>query len=116
MTYFSFTTLTTVGLGDFHPKSDYERIFCAIIMMSGVISFSIIMNVFVGIIEQFQNLNKEIDEGDALTSFFSLVHKFNGNVACDERIKIKIEDYFMYKWKADKNSAINDPEEIVLMN
>jgi hypothetical protein len=52
LTYFSFTTLSTIGLGDYHPKSDYERIFCAIIMMTGVIVFSTIMSIFLGIIEQ----------------------------------------------------------------
>lgn len=66
LTYFSFTTLATIGLGDYHPKSDYERIMCAIMMMTGVIVFSMIMNIFVQIIEQIQNLNNEIDDGDAL--------------------------------------------------
>lgn len=34
--YWGFTTLTTIGLGDYHPRSDYERILCAIIFLVGV--------------------------------------------------------------------------------
>ena len=48
--YYSFTTLSTIGLGDFHPKHDFERIFCAIIMVGGVMVFSYIMGNFVEMI------------------------------------------------------------------
>lgn len=42
MTYYISTTLTTIGLGDFHPKTNAERLTCALIMISGVAMFSII--------------------------------------------------------------------------
>ena len=61
-------------------------------------------------------MNKEIDEGDALNIFFSLIQKFNGNVELDYTLKVKIEDYYMYKWKADRNSAMNDPDEVALLD
>ena len=34
--YFSFTSLSTVGLGDYHPRSDRERIQGAFILLFGV--------------------------------------------------------------------------------
>lgn len=40
MIYFAFTTLSTIGLGDIHPKSDPERLFTIIIFVSGVSIFS----------------------------------------------------------------------------
>ena len=43
VTYFSFTTLSTVGFGDFNPRSNSERLFCAIILLVGVAIFSYIM-------------------------------------------------------------------------
>jgi len=43
MTYFSFTTLSTVGLGDFHPRSNEERALGSIILLGGVLSTSIFM-------------------------------------------------------------------------
>ena len=34
--YFSFTSLSTVGLGDFYPIADEERILCSFILLFGV--------------------------------------------------------------------------------
>jgi hypothetical protein len=47
MIYYSFTSLTTVGFGDYHPKSDYERIVVMFILMFGVAIFSYIMGNFI---------------------------------------------------------------------
>jgi hypothetical protein len=41
--YFAFTTLSTVGFGDFHPKSEIERIITTFILLCGVACFSYIM-------------------------------------------------------------------------
>lgn len=46
VTYFAFTSLSTVGFGDFHPRSDAERLFCAFILLFGVAIFSLIMGSF----------------------------------------------------------------------
>jgi len=42
--YYSFTSLSTVGFGDYHPRSDFERIVCAIILCIGVGLFSSIIS------------------------------------------------------------------------
>ena len=34
--YFSFTTLSTVGFGDYHPRTNIERFLGAFILLSGV--------------------------------------------------------------------------------
>ena len=34
--YFAFTTLSTIGLGDYHPKSDSERLFGSFLLLFGV--------------------------------------------------------------------------------
>ena len=36
VSYWGFTTLTTIGLGDYHPRSDYERMLCSAIFLAGV--------------------------------------------------------------------------------
>ena len=41
--YYSFTSLSTVGFGDFHPRSDFERLVCAAMLTFGVAIFSILM-------------------------------------------------------------------------
>lgn len=102
-TYFAFTTLSTVGFGDYHPRSDKERLYCAFILLFGVAIFSLIMGKFTQIVEEFQNFNKEIDYGDNLNRFFGLLQRYNGNQQMDLDLKRKIEAHFEYKWKKDKN-------------
>ena len=46
LVYFTFTTLSTVGFGDFNPKSNVERLVVAFGMLLGVAIFSIIMGQF----------------------------------------------------------------------
>ena len=38
--YFTVETITTVGYGDFGPKTELEKVFCVITMIIGVVSFS----------------------------------------------------------------------------
>lgn len=51
--YFTFTTLSTVGFGDFVPKSDSERIITTFILLIGVACFSYIMGQFIEILLNF---------------------------------------------------------------
>lgn len=39
--YWTITTITTVGYGDIYGTNDLERIFCSIIMIIGVVLFSL---------------------------------------------------------------------------
>jgi hypothetical protein len=68
--YFSFTSLSTVGFGDYHPRSNVERVVAAFILLFGVAVFSYCMGIFVEILQDFQTLNKDFDQGDELTMFF----------------------------------------------
>lgn len=76
--YYAFTSLSTVGFGDYHPRSDYERLFIAFALLFGVAIFSYIMGKFIAILDEFKVLNAEIDEGDELTKFFQVFARFNG--------------------------------------
>jgi hypothetical protein len=68
-----------VGFGDYHPKSNAERIFCAVVLVSGVIIFSVVMGTFIEMIQVYNILNEDIDESDDLTRFFGLIKKYNNN-------------------------------------
>ena len=48
--YFMFTTLTTVGFGDFNPKKEIERTIMTFILLIGVACFSYIMSQFISIL------------------------------------------------------------------
>ena len=43
MFYFAFTSLSTVGLGDYHPRSDIERLVGALALLCGVTITSYVM-------------------------------------------------------------------------
>jgi hypothetical protein len=103
LTYFAFTSLSTVGFGDYHPRSNSERIFCAFMLLFGVAIFSYIMGTFIAILISFQNLVAELDDGDNLSRFFGILKKFNENKQIDEKLKLAIEEHFDYKWNNDKN-------------
>lgn len=49
--YFSFTTLSTVGFGDFNPRSNLERLYMAFGMLLGVAIFSSILGSFIAMLD-----------------------------------------------------------------
>jgi len=83
VTYYMFTSLSTVGFGDYHPRSDFERIMISFVLLFGVAIFSYIMGNFQEILAQFKSYNDEIEEGDKLNKFFGVLVKFNGHKNLD---------------------------------
>lgn len=103
VTYFSFTTLSTVGFGDFHPRSDQERVLCAVILLVGVAIFSYIMQNFIQILLSIINLKADFDYGERLSKWFGLIKRFNSSRSISQDLKCDIEEYFDYRWMNDKN-------------
>jgi hypothetical protein len=103
LTYYAFTSLSTVGFGDYAPVSNVERIFCSLILLFGVAIFSYIMGNFIEILGSFKVLMAELDDDENLSRFFGILMKFNDNHRIDINIMNKIEKHFRYKWDNDKN-------------
>lgn len=112
--YYAFTSLSTVGFGDYNPRSDIERMACAFILLIGVMLFSTIMNGFIEMINNFKNYNAEMDDGDNLTRFFGILKEFNGKKPVEDKLKKQIEAHFDYKWKHDRNVAFETELDISL--
>ena len=104
LVYFSFTTLTTVGFGDLHPRSDAERLFIAFGMLIGVAVFSIFMSEFIEIVTETMLPPADGDE-DNLAKFFGLLKGFNRQEEINYQLKSKIENYFLYRWANDRNQT-----------
>ena len=51
--YFAFTSLSTVGFGDYHPRGNIERMIGAFILLGGVAIFSLIMGNFIENLQEF---------------------------------------------------------------
>lgn len=105
--YFAFTTLSTVGFGDFKPRSDFERCLCSVVMVLGVATFSSLMGTFIDILGSYNNLSAEFDDGDTLTRFFGVLKHFNDEVPIDQEFQRQIEEFFNCKWNNDRNLAIS---------
>ena len=85
--YYAFTSLSTVGFGDYHPKSNSERIFCSIILLFGVMIFSYIMGVFIEMIDSYKMRSLEFGDEDNLSKFFFFLRKFNYGKPIDQNLQ-----------------------------
>ena len=48
--YFAFTTLTTIGFGDFHPKGDIERLYTSMMLLFGVMLMTYVMGNLIALL------------------------------------------------------------------
>lgn len=108
--YFAFTTLSTVGFGDFHPMSNTERLFIAFGMLFGVAIFSVVMGDFVTMIGVIQDFNEDYNEGEKLARFFGVLKAFNRGQMIKQDLKEKIEKYFDHRWINNKNYFLSSDD------
>ena len=57
-----FTTLSTVGLGDYHPVNNAERAFGSFILLFGVLVTSIVIENFTNMIKSYSAYQKSYKE------------------------------------------------------
>lgn len=75
--YFAFTTLSTVGFGDYYPQSDVERLLGSFILLIGVAIFSYCMGELLAMIDKIKNLEIEYNDEESLEKFFVILQMFN---------------------------------------
>jgi hypothetical protein len=73
MTYFAFTSLSTVGFGDYYPKNSFERLMCAMIIFGGNMLFGLIISNFNEMMDEIKNFMYEHDDAESLGRFFNLL-------------------------------------------
>ena len=104
--YYTFTTLSTVGFGDLHPKNFFERMIMSVVLLMGVACFSYIMSIFINMVNTIKTFSSDFSEGDELSKFFGLIKRFNNYKEINKKMKTEIEEYFEYKWGNDNNIAV----------
>lgn len=77
--YFAFTSLATVGLGDYTPKSNVERLIIAATLLAGVLVFSYIIGDLKEVLDTNNKLHSFEDDNLNLHKFFGVLKKFNNN-------------------------------------
>lgn len=113
--YFAFTTLSTVGFGDYNPKSELERIVTTFILLIGVACFSYIMGQFIEILMNFQTVTADNEDSESLSKWLGLLAHFNKNRPLPKEMTKRFEQYFQYYWQHDKNYAIQSDEDMRFM-
>ena len=113
--YFSLTTLSTVGYGDYMPLSIMEKIFGSIIQIFGVTFFSILMNKFQDIVVSIKGQNEGFNE-QKLQQWFYLIRRIknqpNGSgLDIDVNLKKEIESHFRYYWDQDRREVLLEKKE-----
>ena len=84
--YFAFTSLSTVGFGDYYPVSDSERLFGSLLLLSGVAMFSYILESFMAQINQVKKINEPFGDLRQLDKFFNVLYDFNHQNPIDKKI------------------------------
>ena len=109
--YYAFTTLTTIGLGDYCPKSNAERMMIAIYMFGGVAIFSKISGDFLSMLSSINLLNQMYEDSQQLQKFFTTLQKFNWKLPISCTVQNNISHYFDYRWENYKHFCFIDAYE-----
>lgn len=109
--YFSFTTLTTVGYGDFYPVSNTEILVWSFVLLFGVTVFSFIMGNFIEMLMNFKIVTAENEDHANLSKWFGLLARFNKGRPLPREMSTKIEAYFDYFWADDRNYAFKSEDD-----
>ena len=111
-----FTTLSTVGFGDFNPKSEIERTIMTFILLIGVACFSYIMSQFISILLEVQKVTAANEDSEKMARWLLLLKNFNNNKPLPPEMTQKFEKYFEYYWQNDKNYAMISDEDMRILS
>lgn len=112
LTYFSLTSLSTIGLGDYHPKNSFERILVSIILLSGVSMFSYFMGNLLELIENYNKFTADYEEEENLHRFFSLIQKFNLGQPMKKEKAQEIYDFIRHYWEYNKMLCLSSESDM----
>ena len=114
--YFMFTTISTVGLGDFHPKSSLERIIACVIMLFGVTVTSFIIENLGKMMTKLKSIDASHEESGQLSLFLATLRKFNLNQPLSRKVAAEMDEYFTYRWTHNRNEAVSTNEDVFLLD
>ena len=98
MLYFSLTTLSSVGFGDYSPQTTPERAFIVCVFFMQLIVFSSIVNSLQSYFEDYQAKNEDPDESSKLMKFFQFLKRYNNGVKLEHKFRHRVEHYFENFW------------------
>lgn len=112
LTYFAFTTISTVGFGDYHPRNNSERTIGAMLMLMGAMINSFVIESLQHMIEQYAEITADFEENEHLALFLNTIKKYNGGFDLPTEQLEEIRQYFEYRWSHHRNQAISSEEDL----
>lgn len=100
--YFVFTTITTIGYGDFYAKTNHEKIFAIFLMGFGVAFYSYTISNLTSIIDSIDKRNALIES--KLTS----LNDFSKDINLPEETKLKIKRTILENFKENLFGDIDE--------
>lgn len=104
--YYSLTTLSSVGFGDYSPVTTAERCFIVGVFMMMLIVFSTIIDSLQGYFMDFKASFEDPDDSALLREFFKFMKRYNNGVDLDPTFVHRVEDYFERYWEDHKINRI----------
>lgn len=98
--YFIFSTLMTVGYGDFYPTNSYEMGFDIIILIAGPTWFAFTMGKSISIINDLKEVGGETNKIGELNLWISNLESKTKIIPFD--LKKKIKFFYLNYWKNDR--------------
>lgn len=77
--YYAITTLSTIGFGDFSPKSVDEKIIGSCVLLIGVAVYSISMNDLMDIMRKIREMD-EVGSPRDLSKWIAMLSKYNNGL------------------------------------
>lgn len=99
--YWTITTITTVGYGDIEGTNDLERIFCSIIMIVGVILFSLANGALASIVGT--------DEDSSGGQKLEIINQAHKNFRLSQKFYIQIQKMI----KHEANQSHHDTADLL---
>ena len=67
--YYALTSLSTIGFGDFYPKTDAERLYISFMLLFGVAIFSFILGEIRFMASAFSSFDSDLEYRESSSSF-----------------------------------------------
>ena len=102
--YFIFTTLVTVGYGDFYATNKYEMGFAIILLLAGPTWFAFMMGTAINVINSLQDLGETSHSKSELQLWLSFIE--SNTEPLPTKLKEKILSHFVFMWRNDRLGQI----------
>jgi hypothetical protein len=104
--YFTVTTITTVGYGDISGHTKAEKIFCILIMVIGVISFSFASGSLASVIQNYDNENAKLKEQ------LNILNKMYKEYCFPLDLFVKLKQSLKYNYSQDFDDYSNFVDDL----